>query len=322
LPAEVTITAGADLIYNTFAIQNLLKNNQLFDTTQIQRKTFPAALAPRFQLSKAFDGNGSVYASVSSGYTPPLLTNVIASDGTVDVGLKPERAVQYEVGTQGSLLDKRLNGQVALFVLDNTNKLVSQTINTITSTTNVGEQRNKGAEVSASYSILSDPTSAVSLLRPWVSYTYTDAKYVDFKSDNNNTAATVNFAGNTVARVPHTMTSAGLDLTTHSGFYLNGTYEFVGRVPVTFDNSTWVHSYDLVNAKVGYMTMIDKRYTINLSVGGDNLTNSTYYNFLFVGPNYKGLAQSQDGGTGDGYILPGMYKARYYGNLSVSIPVM
>jgi iron complex outermembrane receptor protein len=322
LPAQVTITAGADLIYNTFAIQNMLKNNQLFDTTKVQRKTFPATLAPRIQLSKGFDGNGSVYASVSSGYTPPLLTNVLATDGSVNFGLKPERAVQYEVGAQGSLIDKRLNGQVALFVLDNTDKLVNQTISTITSTTNIGEQRNKGAELSLSYSVLSDPTSAVSLLRPWVSYTYTDAKYVSFKSDNNNTASTVDFTGNTAARVPRTMMSAGIDATTRDGFYLNSTYQFVGRVPVTFDNSTWVHSYNLLNGKIGYMTKIKNRYALNLSVGADNLTNSTYYNFLFVGPNYKGLAQSQDGGTGDGYILPGMYKARYYGNLSVTIPVM
>jgi iron complex outermembrane receptor protein len=239
----------------------------------------------------------------------------------VNFGLRPERAVQYEVGAQGSLIDRRLNGQVALFVLNNTNKLVSETVNTITSTTNVGEQRNEGAEASLSYSILSDPNSAVSLLRPWVSYTYTHARYIDFKSDANNTSATVDFSGNAVARVPENMTSAGFDAATRAGFYLNGTYEFVGRVPVTFDNSTWVHSYSLLNGKLGYRTTIQKRYLIDLSVGGDNLTNSTYYNFLFVGPNYKGLAQAQDGGTGDGYIIPGMYKARYYGNLSVTIPV-
>jgi iron complex outermembrane receptor protein len=321
LPAQVTLTAGADLIYNTFAIQNLLKNNQLFDTTRIQRKTFPATLAPRVQVSKGFGGTGSVYASVSSGYTPPLLTNIVASDGTVDTGLKPERAVQYEIGAQGSLLDRRLNGQAALFLVDNTDKLVSQTINTITSTTNVGKQRNRGAELSASYTILSDSTQPVSLLRPWASYTYTDARYVAFKSDNNNTAATVNFAGNTVARVPRNMVSAGLDASARNGFYLNGTYQYVSRVPVTFDNSTWVHSYNLVNGKVGYATTIQKRATINVSVGADNLTSSTYYNFLFVGPNYKGLAQAQDGGNGDGYILPAMYSARYYANLSISIPV-
>jgi outer membrane receptor protein involved in Fe transport len=82
-----------------------------------------------------------------------------------------------------------------------------------------------------------------------------------------------------------------------------------------------VHSYNLLNGKVGYAITVQHKATVNVSVGADNLTNSTYYTFLFVGPNYKGLAQSQDGGNGDGYILPGMYTARYYANLSVSIPV-
>jgi iron complex outermembrane receptor protein len=244
----------------------------------------------------------------------------VASDGTVDVGLKPERAVQYEIGAQGTLLENRLTGQVALFDLDNTNKLVSQTINTVTSTTNAGKQRNEGAEVSLSYLVASDGAHALSLLRPWVSYAYTDAKYIDFKSDNNNTAATVDFSGNSVARVPRTMVSGGLDAATRVGFYVNSTYQFVSKTPVTFDNSTWVHSYNLLGAKVGYTTTVDRRFTVNLSVGGDNLLGSTYYNFLFVGPNYKGLAQSQDGGTGDGYILPGIYQPRYYANISVLYP--
>ncbi|MEO6878914.1 MAG: TonB-dependent receptor plug domain-containing protein, partial [Gemmatimonadaceae bacterium] len=121
MPGEVTVTAGGDLIHNLFAIQNMLKANQLFDTTTIQRKTFATVFAPRVAITKAFQGNASLYASVSSGYTPPLLSNVLATDGTINTGLKPEKAIQYEVGAQGSLLDRKLNGQAALFLLDNTN---------------------------------------------------------------------------------------------------------------------------------------------------------------------------------------------------------
>ncbi len=322
LPASVTITAGADLIRNTFSVHNMLKSGQLFDTTATQTRTFPTVLAPRIQIEKGFGSHGSVYASASTGYTPPLLANVIASDNSINFGLKPERAVQYEAGVQGSALDQRLSGQIALFDLDNKNKLTTQTVATITSTTNIGEQRNKGAEVSASYALVSSPTSMISLVRPWLSYTYTDAKYVVFKSDNNNTAATVDFSGNQAARVPRTITAAGIDASTSAGLYLASTYQFVGRVPVTFDNSTFMHSYSLLSAKLGYRTTVDRRYRLDLAAGGDNLTNATYYTFLFVGPNYKGLAQGPDGGTGDGYILPGTYKARYYVSANVSVAIM
>jgi hypothetical protein len=57
---------------------------------------------------------------------------------------------------------------------------------------------------------------------------------------------------------------------------------------------------------------------LNVFAGGDNLLGSTYYSFLFVGPNYKGLAQAADGGTGDGYIIPGPYNATFYGSLGLT----
>jgi len=87
---------------------------------------------------------------------------------------------------------------------------------------------------------------------------------------------------------------------------------------VTFDNSTFVKAYSLLGAKVGYQNRIADRINLDLSVGGDNLLGSTYYTFLFVGPNIAGLEQAKDGGTGDGYIIPGSYKATLYGTLSLS----
>jgi iron complex outermembrane receptor protein len=318
MPSEVTLTVGASWNKNKFAIQNMLKDNQLADTTQVQARSFDAVFTPRVALTKQFNGNASVYASVSSGYTPPLLSNVVANDGTVDLSLKPERAVQYEVGVQGGVLRNRLTGQLALFDVENTDKLVTQTSNSVTFTTNAGKQRDRGAELSLSFLAVDDTARAVSLLRPWVSYAYTDSKFIDFKSDNNNDANTVDFSGNAVPRVARNMVSAGLDVATNVGFYLNGTYQNVDKVPVTFDNSTYVKGYDLLGAKLGYKRLVNRNWLFNVFVGGDNLLNSTYYSFLFVGPNYAGLAQAADGGRGDGYIIPGPYKASFYGNLSLS----
>ncbi len=317
MPSQVTLTVGASLNKNEFGIRNMLKNGQVFDTTTTQVRSFDAVIAPRVALTKGFGSNASVYASVSSGYTPPLLSNTIDNTGAVDLSLKPERAVQYEVGAQGSLFANRLNGQVALFDVENTDKLVSQTANSITYTTNAGKQRDRGAEASLSYLVIDDPTQLVSLVRPWASYTYNDSRFIDFKSDNNNTAATVDFSDRAVPRVPRNMFNGGLDLSSNQRIYLNSTYQYVDKVPVTLDNSTYVKSYDLLGAKIGYKTKMDRHWSLDASLGGDNLLGSTYYSFLFVGPNYAGLAQAPDGGHGDGYIIPGPYKATVYGNLTL-----
>ena len=318
LQGQVTVTVGASLNKNEFGIRNMLKNNQVNDTTQLEVKAFNPIFTPRISISKVFSNSVSVYASVSSGYTPPLLSDAIASDGTVNLSLTPERAVQYEIGTKGNILNNKLAYQLALFDLENSNKLVSQTSNAVTFTTNAGKQRNEGLELSLNYLAVDNKDQTFSLLRPWLSYTYSDFKYIDFKSNNNNNAGTVDFSGNYVARVPKNMLSAGFDLETNLGFYLYGTYRYVDKVPVTFDNSTYVKAYNLLNAKVGFKSQLNDNFNLNIFTGGDNLLSSTYYSFLFAGPNIKGLEQSKDGGTGDGYIIPGSYKPDFYLSLSLS----
>ena len=317
LPNQITVTAGASLNKNVFGIRNMLKNGQVNDTTRLMKKSFKLVFAPRISVSKVFSGNMSVYASISSGYTPPLLSSATASDGTVDLGLKPERAVQYEIGTKGSLLNQRLAYQLALFDLENYDKLVSETSNSITYTTNAGKQHNRGLELSLSYLAIDNKDQTLSLLRPWISYSYSDFTYADFKSDNNNDANTVDYSGNAVARVPKNTFDAGLDIETNVGIYLNSTYRYVGKAPVTFDNSTYVKSYDLLNLKLGYKRQLSDHFMLNVSAGADNLLGSTYYTFLFIGPNITGLAQPQNGGRGDGYIIPGPYKATAYGSFTL-----
>jgi iron complex outermembrane receptor protein len=317
LPSAVTLTVGGSLNKNEFAIRNMLKNNQLFDTTTVADRSFPAVFTPRVALSKAFSSGLSLYGSVSTGYTPPLLSNTVANDGSVDLTLKPERAVQYEVGTRGSLLNDRLSGEIALFDLENTDKLVSETSNSVTFTTNAGKQRNQGVEAALSFLAFERKTGFLSLVRPWASYAYTKATFVDFKSDNNGNANTQDWSGNDVPRVPRNMFTAGLDLASNMGGYLNSSFQHVDKVPVTFDNSTFVRGYNLLGAKVGYRKLVNRNWQLDASVGGDNLLGSTYYSFLFVGPNYNGLAQSQDGGRGDGYIIPAPYDATFYGNLTL-----
>jgi iron complex outermembrane receptor protein len=120
-----------------------------------------------------------------------------------------------------------------------------------------------------------------------------------------------------VPRVPRNAVAAGLDLVTKPGLYLNGSYQYVDKVPVTFDNSTYVKAYELLGAKVGYQGELARHWLLDLFAGGDNLLGNTYYTFLFVGPNYGGLAQPADGGRGDGYIIPGQYHATFYGSLSL-----
>lgn len=318
LPDQWVATIGASLNANSFGTRNLLKNGVVNDTSVLLKKDFDTQFMPRVSLEKTVYGGLVAFGNYSLGYAPPLLSQIVANNGTVNTDLKPEHGAQYELGVRGTAFDHRVSGVVTWFNLDVRDKLVSQTASAVTFTTNVGEQRNQGLEASLAWLAYTSSDQVISLVRPWLSYTMTDAKFVSFKSDNNNTGSTVDYSGNQVARVPKTMYTLGLDATARGGLTFNVTSQYVDKVPVTFDNAAWVRSYTLLNAKVGYSTRFGDHYVLDLGAGGTNLGGSTYYSFLFVGPNYAGLATAADGGTGDGYVLPAPYDAQYYLNAKLS----
>ncbi len=317
LPADVVATVGGQVGVTEFGYRNMFEGAYIGQRGTHVRAFDPKFL-PRASVLKKFGDAVSAYASVGTGYTPPSLTNIVNSDGTVNESLKPERAIQYEVGSKGVLFGDRLTWSLALFDLDIRDKLVSQTQNSVTSTVNVGEQRNRGVELGASALVLDDPEAPITLVRPWMSWTYSDFTYVSFKSDNTNNANTVDFSGRQAARSPKHVMNLGLDVTARCGGYLFASYQHVDREFFTFDEQHWLPPYRLVGAKLGWRHAVAQRLSLDASAGGDNLTGSHYYRYVFIGPSYARLAQPKDGGTGDGYVIPGPYDPTWFANVTAT----
>jgi len=313
LPRNFQISFGGVLNFNKFGIRDMLHNGTLYAGSSTKSKTFDPTFSPTVSVLKSFNDKRSVYASMSTGKTPPLLSDIIAGDGSVNDQLKPELGVQYEIGTKGELLNDRFSYKLAIFDLEIKDRLAIQHKNGVNYTTNVGKQQNKGFELSLGYNVIENREAPVSLLKLWLSYTYSDFTYKDFKvytentSGNDSTAA--DFSGNSVAGVAPNMFNLGLDVQTTPGFYLHAKYKYVDKTPITFDNKHDARAYNLLTARIGYQKEFGKHFNLDAFVGSDNLTGSTYYNFLFVGQNISSL--------GDGYILPAPYKATFYGGATL-----
>lgn len=314
LPGEFRVSVGGVLNFNKFGIRNMLHNGRLYSGSSTKSRRFDPTFSPSISVLKSFNENMSVYASVSSGQTPPLLSDIIASDGSVNDRLSPERGIQYELGTKGNLLNGRLTYQVALFDLKIKDRLVTQYDNSVSYTTNAGKQQNKGIEVSAGYNILQNSEAPLSLVKVWGSYTYSDFNYDEFKvyaqNSAGNDSTVADFSGNSVAGVAPNMLNLGLDMQTRPGFYLHLKYKYMDKTPVTFDNQRYVKSYSLLNGRIGYQNKLGSHFDVDAFVGSNNLTGSTYYKFLFVGQNAASL--------GDGYISPAPYKATFYGGATLT----
>ncbi|HYW36141.1 MAG TPA: TonB-dependent receptor, partial [Balneolaceae bacterium] len=313
LPMNFKVTVGGILNVDKFGIRNMLKNGSLYDGSSTQTKTFDPSFSPSTSVLKSFDGKFSLYASINTGDSPPLLSDIIAGDGSVNERLKPEHAVQYEVGSKAHLLNDRFYYKLALFDLKINNRLATQYINDTQYTTNVGKQQNKGLELALGYDVIQNNNGPVSHLRAQFSYTYAYFRYDNFKEFAQNSAGqdsvTANYSGNKVAGVPPNRFNLGVNMQTSPGFYLHANLRYMDKTTFTFDNKHSVKSYTLLSGRIGYKKQLGHHVGLNAFVGSNNLTGSTYYNFLFVGQNV--------GSLGDGYVSPAPYKPTIYGGVTL-----
>jgi len=316
LPSQLVLTAGGSLNFTEFGITDMIPTGGGHFNGSGDR-SFPAVFTPRVALLKKFNDAFSVYADVSRGYTPPTTSNtVIATIGKVNNGLRPEYGMQYEIGTKGDLFGRRLSYQLALFDLDVHNKFIPQTVLAAgglpqyTFYVNAGRQQDLGAELTLSYLVVDDRSSAITQLRPWLSYAYSDFKYKDFKSNHNNDSTTVDYSNKRVAGVAPNVLNLGVDLQTKAGFYVYLSYRYNGAVPYTFDNGHSAKAYSLLNGKIGYRSVPGGHFSVDCYVGSDNLTGSTYYTFLFYSGNLAG--------TTDPHFLPMPYNANIYGGAKLA----
>lgn len=319
LPSAFTLTAGASLNFIEYALKDRLTNTGNPTHQDVSgRQVYDPVVTPSVALLRMFGNDRSVYASVSQGFTPATSSDaVIGFTGEANTGLKPEHATQVEIGTKGSLLDRKLSYQLALFNLMVSDKLTSQSVfddqgsQLYAYTVNAGDQSNKGAELAMSYTMLDAPAGALAQLRPFLSYAYSDFTYRNFKSDNNNNAGTVDYTGNTVVGVPKHALTLGADATFRGGVYATGTAEHRSSMTITYANDHAAPSYTLVNARAGVRRDLTPRLGLDAYVGAQNLTGSLYYTMVFLNGNYS---RGQPN-----IFLPGPVKARPFGGVMLSI---
>ncbi|HNY00947.1 MAG TPA: TonB-dependent receptor [Bacteroidales bacterium] len=316
LPLHFLVTAGASYNFIEFGIVDHLgyTGNPSNKKSNTGFKRFEPVLTPSFSVLKSFQDNYSVFFSYSQGYQPYGMSKTINIPylGRVNNDLKPERGTQYELGTKGSFLKKRLVYQLALFYLDIADKVTTQSVYKPNGSilyswyTNSGRQINKGIELSAGYSLVNRPESFVSTVQPFFSLTYSDFTFKDFKSDNNNDKNTVDYDGKK-ASIPPVLFNLGLDVSIRWGFYLNTTFRYVDKRPGDYANLHYAKAYTTVAATLGYRHTFFNHLSLNVAAVGNNLTNELYY--------YGGGSSITP--IGAAYI-PAPYKSTFYGKVNLS----
>lgn len=323
MPYEISLTAGVGVSNMSIELNDrffVASNNNPSNPNHTTKpstyaNSYNNLVSPHVALNKVFNKQMSVYASYGTGYKAPVSSYFyIPLTGQLNTNLKPEKGTQMEIGTKGSLLNKRLSYEVAAFHTVFTNKMtvvaVPNAANTATSYTyvaNGGTQINNGLEAMVRYNLIQSESGMVTALTPFVNATYSNFTYGDFKYQQLNSSkdqvVEVDYSGKKVAGVPPLTLNAGFDLVMKSGIYANMTYSYRDSVYYTSDNLNKANSYSLVNGKIGYRKVFANHYSVDAYFGINNMTSQQYYVMLFVNQ------------TPDVY-LPGPNNVNFFGGIN------
>jgi iron complex outermembrane receptor protein len=236
-----------------------------------QKRTYRNELAPRLAISKKLIGNFWLYGSISKGFSPPTVAEVLPSTSIISTSLNAEHGINYEAGFKSSWFRQRLYVEMNAFYYELKNAIVQRRdVSNADYYTNAGSTRQKGIESQASYQFFKDPKAFITHARIWISYTLYNFRYHDFKQISSD------YSGNKIPSVAPNTVAAGADIDIKHGFYTNLTYYYSDPIAMNDANTDFASSYNLLGARVGWKKIISRKNLLELFGGVDNAFNVTY----------------------------------------------
>ena len=299
LSSKFLVQAGFNINNTSYDFQDIF--NTAEDNKSADRN-FKTIFLPNLDLSYAFTDNHLLYANISKGFSNPSLEETLTPEGIINPDIAQETGINYELGTNLYLVNKKLNLKVAIYQMDIKNLLVAQRVGEDQFIgKNAGRTKHQGLEVEANYRFKLTTDLALS---PFLSYTYNDHNFVDFVDGDTD------YSGNPLTGVPKNKLTAGMQLKHSSGFYWNTTLQHIDEIPLNDATTLYSEAFTLLNTKMGYRKEIARDLVIGADFGMNNITNAKYAQSVLI--NAVGF-----GGAAPRYYYPGNAR-NYYGSLQLS----
>jgi iron complex outermembrane recepter protein len=274
-----TLFAQADVFFGKGwqASAGLSYNNAFIGIDRIsvpgfvpRNKTFSNELAPRIAISKKITPDILLYASISKGFSPPAVAEVLPSTTSINTDLQPENGISYEAGIKSSFFNKRLYLEVIGFYFELENAIVDRKDSSNNDYyVNAGSSTQKGIESQLSYQLLPSAFGLINSARIWAAYTLDNFTYGDFKKAN------VDYDGKHFPGVANNTFTGGVDLNSRPGIFLHLTYYYSDKMPLDDANTSYAGAYQLVGGRIGYATTLQKLY-LTFFTGVNNAFNAKY----------------------------------------------
>jgi iron complex outermembrane receptor protein len=294
--ANWIITAGASINKTTIEFTRI----NVYPV-KVQHRTYQNEISPRLAIQKIISDKSTVFASISKGFSPPTLAELLPSVSSINNALEAEQGVNYELGTKFTLLKNKLHAELTGFYYKLNNALVSRKDSTNADYfVNAGNTKQSGIELSADYTTMFK-NHLLNYIIVRTSYTFNDFKYGSFQK------GTISFAGKNLPGVPENAIAVAADVQFKKGMYFSSTYFYNDKIYMDDANTATANHYNLVGLRLGYKLQFKTKPALNFYTGVENLFNETYSlgnDFIAAGGRYYNAAPARN----------------YYGGIAVQLP--
>ena len=266
LKAGWIVTAGASLNKSSVEFSRVSTVPAL-----LQKRSYSNEIAPRISLLKKVTDNLAVYASVSKGFSPPTVAELLPSTSIINTSLEAEDGTNYELGARGSFLQDKLFVDVNGFIFRLQNTLAQRRdASGADYFENAGSTRQKGIETNVVWQPVKQSNTAVTDIKLFASHTWHHFIYKDYKQVNTD------LSGKKLPSVAPHVIASGLDITSKIGIYTNINYYYSDPVPLNDANTDIASSFHLAGARLGYRKTFARAIRIDIFGSVDNIFNTTY----------------------------------------------
>jgi iron complex outermembrane receptor protein len=236
-----------------------------------QDRTYKSEISPRLAFQKKINKNNTVFASVSKGFSPPSISELLPSTGVISTFLEAEEGINYELGGKFSFLKHKLNLEATGYYFKLYNALVTRKDSSNADYyVNAGNTRQEGIELSADYTSSFSKSRIIDQVNIGSAYTFSDYEYGDFKKGKTD------FSGKSLPSVPKNTLSILADIQFKKGIYLNSTYYYATKIFLDDANSFAADAYHLLGCRIGWKLALHTNVLVNFYTGVDNLLDESY----------------------------------------------
>jgi iron complex outermembrane recepter protein len=265
--SEWLINAGTRYDWVRFDVQD----HYFGDGTDDSGAHTMSALSGNVGVSWALQDQFVPYVNVSTSFETPTTTelrNQPGASGGFNEGLKPQRAVNYEIGARGHPVPQ-LSYSAAFFLGRITDAIVQfQEIGGSAFFQNAGKTHNDGAEIGISIT----PVSGITITG---AYTYSHFRFADYKVVTPEKVDTLD--GNRLPAVPDHFWRFGVRSTFGPGFFVDADQTISSSVVADDANLVYVDAWGagVTNLRVGWSGEAGAMQLVPF-VGVNNLWNRKY----------------------------------------------